>query len=342
MKCVYIVVLNYKGWQDTLECLESLLKLTYPHYRIVIVDNASPNDSVERLKDWAEGRCAASCKSKNPMLRSLVEPVSTTAHDVYVFDGRILDCPITLIAHSENRGFAAGMNVGIRYALRHADCEYVWILNNDTVVRPDALDEAMNIFGQTETADVTRRDGKRIGIVSMQGYYYDAPDVPNKVSAECGWNHWLGRSARVEECAAARGDYRSYYGASFMITRTCLEYVGLMDERRFLYMEEEDWAEQLRRNDFYIAFAPKAVVYHKEGQSTKHNWKHLSRWGALMGIRSAVLWTRKFFPWCLPTVYGHLLLRCGYSVLTHRFWRAKGIAQVMLHPTRIVPPISNE
>jgi len=53
---VYIIILNYNGWADTIECLESVLRNDYPNYQVIVVDNGSPNNSMEYIKAWAEGR----------------------------------------------------------------------------------------------------------------------------------------------------------------------------------------------------------------------------------------------------------------------------------------------
>lgn len=95
----YVIILNWKGWQDTIKCIDSLKMLAQrPH--IVVVDNASGDESTVRIR---------------------------TAHpDVH------------LIESSQNLGFAGGNNLGIRYALEHG-AKYVWLLNNDTVVHIHAL-----------------------------------------------------------------------------------------------------------------------------------------------------------------------------------------------------------
>ena len=97
---VYIVVLNWNGWRDTVRCLDSLVQLDYPAYRVLAIDNGSMDDSVERIR---------------------------TAH------------PETdLIENGQNLGFAGGNNSGIRRAL-DGGAEHVWVLNNDAVAGPAAL-----------------------------------------------------------------------------------------------------------------------------------------------------------------------------------------------------------
>ena len=55
-KKAYIIILNYNNWQDTIECLESVLRNDYPNYQVIVIDNGSPNNSIKYIKAWAEER----------------------------------------------------------------------------------------------------------------------------------------------------------------------------------------------------------------------------------------------------------------------------------------------
>ncbi|WP_346873624.1 glycosyltransferase family 2 protein [Clostridium sp. UBA5988] len=105
---VYIVLLNYKGYEDTMDCINSLKKLTYKNYQVIIVDNASPDDSYNRLKK--------------------------DIGDTYI-----------LLQSGENGGFAKGNNVGIKYALDHGG-DYILLLNNDTLVEENLIEELLKPF----------------------------------------------------------------------------------------------------------------------------------------------------------------------------------------------------
>ncbi|MDP1678930.1 MAG: glycosyltransferase family 2 protein [Candidatus Nitrotoga sp.] len=97
---VAVVILNWNGKDDTLECLASVGQLDYPNYEVVVVDNGSTDDSVDAIsKQFPD---------------------------------------ITLLQTGANLGYAGGNNVGIRWALQHG-ANYVLILNNDTVVSTDLL-----------------------------------------------------------------------------------------------------------------------------------------------------------------------------------------------------------
>lgn len=106
MPLVYIVVLNWNGWPDTIECLRSLEDQSYENYEVVVVDNGSTDDSVQRIR------------AAFPALK--------------------------LLETGENLGFSAGNNVGIRYALSH-DADFVWLLNNDTAVQSQTLAQMVDV-----------------------------------------------------------------------------------------------------------------------------------------------------------------------------------------------------
>lgn len=99
-KLAYVVVVNWNGWRDTAISLESTRKLDYPQFKVVVVDNGSTDDSVERIRE------------------SFPE--------------------VHLIETGANLGFSKGNNAGIRYALAQG-AEYVWLLNNDAEADPHAL-----------------------------------------------------------------------------------------------------------------------------------------------------------------------------------------------------------
>lgn len=100
---VTIVILNWNGWRDTVDCIRSLRNLTYPEYHIILIDNGSTDDSIEKILPH-------------------------------------LDSTIHFICNKENLGFAKASNQGITYAMENMGAEYVWLLNNDTRVAPNSLE----------------------------------------------------------------------------------------------------------------------------------------------------------------------------------------------------------
>jgi GT2 family glycosyltransferase len=192
---VYIITLNYKNWYDTIGCLESVLRNDYPNYQVVVIDNNSPNNSMEHLKAWAEGKIDIWIDPRNPLRKLSFPPVPKPIP--YVFYTReeaekggnpdlekrlenevpeeiTTKYPLIFIQSGNNLGFSGGNNLGIKYALAKNDFKYIWILNNDTVVEKEALSEMVKTFKE--------RDDK-IGIVgSKLVRYYN----PEKLQALCG------------------------------------------------------------------------------------------------------------------------------------------------------------
>ena len=134
---VSIIILNWNGVEDTIECLESIRKISYPLYEIVVVDNGSEGDDVRILK------------------------------------GKFGDY-IHVIENDNNYGFSEGNNIGMRHALANFNPDYVLLLNNDTVVDPDFLAELLGVAEKDSKIGVV---GSRIfdyygtGTSSMMGGY---------------------------------------------------------------------------------------------------------------------------------------------------------------------------
>jgi GT2 family glycosyltransferase len=106
---VFTVLLNWNGWQDTLECVRSLQDVTYPNQSVVIVDNGSVGDDVQNLRRELGNGCC-------------------------------------IIQNERNEGYCEGNNVGMRHALAQG-ADYILILNNDTVVAPDFLSHLVAVAG---------------------------------------------------------------------------------------------------------------------------------------------------------------------------------------------------
>jgi GT2 family glycosyltransferase len=262
---VCIILLNWNGCRDTTHCLESLQRLTYSHYRVIVVDNGSTDDSVRCIRE------------------------------------KYLD--LEIIENGKNLGFAAGCNVAIRRALDEGT-DYVWLLNNDTVVHPDSL-SAMVECAQGDPI---------IGAVGSVIYRMDQPE---KVDAWGGGrvSLWTGRSSHITGPQdLPKLDYIT--GASLLISRLALESVGLLDERFFLYYDDCDYSLRLRGTGWKLAVAGPSRIWHKVNATLGKrreglDW-HIARSGVLLVRKHAVV----------PVVAESLLvcLRLGKRLL-ERDWQ---------------------
>lgn len=327
---VHIIVLNWNGWRDTIECLESLLHLDYPDYTLVVCDNASSDDSLRRIAEWANGKLPAECT--NPELSHLISPPHRSPvpyHELTQGEAEskasMARFPLVLIRNKANLGFAGGNNVGVRYALADSKCQYCWILNNDTVVAPDALSAMVRLMQQRP----------EVGLCGSLTLSYSNPKL---VQAQGGmtYNSWTGRVPRVAACIAgdldvrpARMDYVN--GASMLASRSFLDTIGLMEESYFLYFEELDWAMRAKEK-FALGYARDSVIYHKEGAAIGTNLDRRKR--SLLAeqylSRNRVLFTRRFLPWALPTVLISVCLSAAERFCRGDAERARSMVSNML------------
>jgi GT2 family glycosyltransferase len=134
---IAIIVLNWNNWRDTLDCLESLRRISYPNCRMIIVDNGSPDGSLDKIRAYYEAASGVGMISivLHHQENHLAEPVCTqngittefTQIATDTFDKR----GTVVIRNDQNYGYAEGNNVGVRCALKR---ESVVLLNKDTVV----------------------------------------------------------------------------------------------------------------------------------------------------------------------------------------------------------------
>lgn len=264
-----VVIVNYRGAADTIECLESLLRSPMP-MKIVVVENGSGDGSADRLQAWAAGALDATAESTDMAAFStppVAKPVPLVVTDADASDSGPV-APLTLITSQANLGFAGGNNLGLRHLLRDGRLKHFWLLNNDTVVAPDA---AMGLLSRMMATP-------RVGMCGTVVRHYWVPDRIQALNGST-YNKFTGsgRSLGGEQLATIKyspqdvADATDFVlGASLAVSRGFLEDVGLMEEGYFLYFEEIDWAVRNRRlgpNAYETAFAHGATVFHKAGRS---------------------------------------------------------------------------
>lgn len=224
---VYIIILQYNNWQDTVECLHSITAISYDDYAVVVVDNNSSNDSLPKLKQWLLDN-----------------------KDVFAKQNETV-----LIENIVNNGYAGGNNLGIKYALEKNDFSYVWLLNNDVIIDPAALEVMVNIF---------KGDGK-IGICGSK--VIDYFDNNNILSLGTKYNRFWGLPNVVKEESVAK-NLDGVQGCSMLIKHGCFVNIGLLPEEYFMYYEESDYCLKVIGGGYKIATAVASIIFHKEGASS--------------------------------------------------------------------------
>ncbi|MCD6100378.1 MAG: glycosyltransferase family 2 protein [Candidatus Marinimicrobia bacterium] len=260
---VSIIILNWNGWKDTIECLESLYQITYPNYDVIVVDNGSEDDSVEKMKEYAEGKIRVESKffeyvpSNKP-----IKCIEYTREEAEAGGGKedeIVDLAsnrkMILIKNEKNYGFAEGANIGMRYALNVLNPDYILFLNNDTVVDRGFLDELVSV-GETNT---------EIGIVGPKIYLYDMPEKVQ--SAGVMMNYWIVEVPSVfptrkpREQEIRKVDYVS--GCCMLIKSEVIEKIGILDPDYFCYYEETDFCVRAKKAGYQVVSTINAKIWHK-------------------------------------------------------------------------------
>lgn len=329
---IYILILNWNGWEDTLECLESVFRNTYPNYQVVVLDNGSTDDSITRILEWAEGKKSAPVRFAHGDLIAKPIPIISYTREMAEYGGspeeeQRVGNPaaraLVIIQTGANLGFAGGNNVGIRYAVAHG-ADYILLLNNDAFFRSsEALSVMVNFMERTPRAGAC---GGRLFYPdgSPQQSYGNFPAVlrilaylfPLYKFLPQRWFNSAKRSNVVPEDSVKvpiRIDWPS--GACLMVRSKTIEDVGMPDEQYFLYMEETDWCFRMQAKGWDRYYLPQAEVTHAFGGSVRNAPVSMQRYH----LQSQFTYYRKHFSaQALAIIASGYMLRSFFSVL---YWK---------------------
>lgn len=276
---VGVVIVAFNSADVILGCLDSLLALDGGAPGIVVVDNASTDDTVASLKDWAQQR-------PNPVV--IAEVLAGDRPGAAAAD-------VLLIRSAVNRGFAGGVNIGLAALASLPGIAHFWVLNPDAYADPGAARAIL--------AMAAREPG--YGLMGGRVRY---ADPPQRVQIDGGRiNRWTGVTDNVNlglEADAAPlpkgADLDFIMGANLVASRRFYAAVGPMREDYFLYYEEADWA--LRRGDLPLVVAPGFVVFHHAGTAIGSPTldRIASPFSFWFKYRSRMLFMRRFNPAGLP------------------------------------------
>ncbi|MEK7299064.1 MAG: glycosyltransferase family 2 protein [Candidatus Margulisiibacteriota bacterium] len=268
-----IVIVNYNGGRFLQACLDSVFaSQTESQYEVIVVDNHSTDDSVAVIK------------------------ASTY--------------PVTLVENSDNIGFSAANNQGVRLARG----SLLFFLNNDTVVRADAIDRLITYLKahpKTGIVGPQLRNGDGTvqgsgGLLSRWRYHTETPRSVSFVS-----------------------------GAAMLMKKALFESVGGFDEHYFFYNEDLDLCRTVIQAGYQIIYYPAAQVVHFGGLSTAGRRPQ----SMVEGLRGGLYFCRKFYGPLVYTIYKTLLLvyivpmwiwhrLAGLFLTSHHEW-AKAYKTVM-------------
>lgn len=230
---VSIIVLNYNGLSDTIECIESLKKISYPNYEIVLVDNGSAGDDAKVLR----GKY-----------------------------GNYLH----VIENEKNYGFGGGNNIGMRYALTNSNPDYLLLLNNDTVVDPEFVTEMVKVAETDPAIGVAGAkvyyydEPDRVQLVSQKIDLWkeDITLILGGVKEKI-----LGRKKFDKGRCEPAKEVDMVSACCCLIKRKTVENIGFLDDGYFILYEDFDYCFRAKKAQYKIVYVPKAKVWHKVGRS---------------------------------------------------------------------------
>jgi GT2 family glycosyltransferase len=322
---VAIVLLNWNGLQDTIECLDSVFRLAYDRFTVILCDNASTDGSVEQIRAWSRNPVPAGEAGRRPDLPHGGRPLPTsirlaelTRQEVEQGQRAPDDARIVLIHNGANLGFAQGNNIGLGYCLGQDAIDFVWLLNNDVVVDSRALTEL--VACASSEADV--------GGVGATIYEYAEPGV---VQAAGGgvFSRWniiprLIRTPRRDRGRPAQAaptlDFIS--GACMLVGVDELRRVGLIDEAFFIYCEDVDIGVRIRAAGKTLLHARDSKIWHKGGSTLGHRSPRHDYYT----VRNTLGVVRKHYPLMTPVVASYLLYRAILPKIVRRQWKRIGAA----------------
>jgi len=217
---VAIVILNWNNAPDTIDCLHSVAKLDYPNYTILVVDNGSTDDSVAKI----------------------------SAHFPTV----------EILETGKNLGYAEGNNVGIRWVMQKA-ADYVFVLNNDTLVEPAMLTKLV------QAAELY----PELGMAGPLMYCIEPKDILFAAGSFIDWSKGkIWHRGMFQPAARYAGsnqpepvDFIS--GCGVLVRRQLIEVAGILDPIYYLNFEDIEWSVRANRYGFQVWYVPQAVMWHK-------------------------------------------------------------------------------
>ena len=220
---VYIILVNHRGYIDTVDCVKSLLNIKYKNYKIIIVENASSDEDILKKDEF-------------------------------------LNAHSKILYASENKGFSDGNNIGIKYA-RQFKPEYILLLNNDTVVDKNFLNELV----------LTAKKYDKIGLVTGKIFYYN--NSKELWYSGGTYNRDNGRTNQVLYGDLEEKEQIITFasGCLMLISRECIDKVGLLDDNYFMYSEDTDYCCRVYDAGLKIIWTPRSVIYHKVSASAGNN-----------------------------------------------------------------------
>ena len=284
---VSIVMVNWNGLEDTIECLESLKKITYPNYEVVVIDNGSDGNDAQVLED------------------------------------RFGDY-INLIKKDRNYGGCGGVNIGIKYVIDNSNADYILVLDNDVVVDPIFLTEMVKVVQADATIGMA---SALIYHYDEPSRFHSIRDKANLWRLDYYLTLGLIIEVIRRKIFKRKDIYRGQYDSikevenigfwCALLNRRRIESIGLFVEE-FLGFEGVNYVIRARKAGYKVVYVPKAKVWHKFRSTNRIDgvWQYYGCSGLFRFMRRhATKWQYRCF--LIQFFAVHIWLATAYYLLWH-------------------------
>jgi hypothetical protein len=283
---VAVILLNWNSWEDTVDCLESLLRVEYPDFYPVVVDNASSDESIDKIRLWAQ-------RGSVPLEELTAAENSSFRGDTSgICENKDGLRKVALIRSEQNLGFCAGNNLGLEFADQNG-ADYFLVLNNDTIATRDLLNELVS----------AAESSAPVGLVGGVICYAEEPDTIWWAGGT--FDYFLNTKRRydrqplshLQEDHVFESEWIS--GCMMLIPKSVYRTVGGYDEQFFIWSEEWDLSIRVKNAGYRLVVAPRARVFHKVGRALGV----MSPLSYYYGIRNAMLLKKKHLSFLPRSIY---------------------------------------
>ena len=299
---VYIVILNYKNWVDTIECLEAVSTSSYTNYKIIVVDNDSQNNSVEEICKAAKN-IEFKCGTDNSTVRIVG---SEKANGVF----SLTDEFFTLIESDQNGGFAYGNNLALNAIINEPG--YFFLLNPDMHVDNKTIENFVTYQSRYENT-------KSIFTCSIYDYFNNDKFLYSGLAKV---NYITGTMTELKD-PMAEADY--VCGGALFAPIKVLREVGLLPEEYFLYWEDADWCYQAKKKGYSLVSIKNAKTFDKGGTTIGRSYL-----AEYYYVRNGLKFLEKYKFTVWQVILLNFTLKIFKKLMFFKFKRAKAIFDATL------------
>lgn len=231
---ITVIVLNYKGTQDTIDCVNSVTASSLEegiYLEIIVVENGSNDGSKEKLRDLKG---------------------------------------IKLIESTVNLGYSGGNNLGINYALK-TNADFILILNNDVFIDKHSISHLIKAANRADIISPKIYFAKGFEFHKSRYKKDESGRVIWYAGGRIDWNNIIGSHIGVDDVDIGQFNNTKEIdfatGACMLVSAKVFEKIGLFDEKYFLYLEDMDFCVRAKKAGFKIVYEPEAVLWHKNAAS---------------------------------------------------------------------------